>query len=31
MARRIWILRYLLEDALLGILVRLVLVKRRWK
>jgi len=31
MARRAWILRYLLEDALLGILVHLVLLKRRWK
>ncbi len=31
MARRAWILRYLLEDALMGILVRLVLLKRRWK
>ncbi len=31
MARRAWILRYLLEDALLGILVRLVLLKQRWK
>ncbi len=31
MARRAWILRYLLEDALLGILVRLVRLKRRWK
>ncbi len=31
MARRAWILRYLLEDALLAILVRLVLLKRRWK
>ncbi len=31
MARRAWILRFLLEDALLAILVRLVLLKRRWK
>ncbi len=31
MARRAWILRYLLEDALLGILLHLVLLKRRWK
>lgn len=31
MARRAWILRYLLEDALLAVLTRLVLFKRRWK
>ncbi len=31
MARRAWILRYLLEDALMGILVRLVRLQRRWK
>ncbi len=31
MARRAWILRYLLEDALLAILVRLVRLQRRWK
>ncbi len=30
MTRRAWILRYLLEDALMGILVRLILLKRRW-
>jgi len=31
MARRTWILRYLLEDAMLAILIRLVMLKRKWR
>ena len=31
MSRRAWIIRFLLEDALIAILVRLVLLKRRWR